>query len=355
MKIFEIVEKGYNILKQKNIADADIKAKELFYHIFDTDKSKYIAIVREEAENIFKENTEKYIKNYESKILEIAQNIPYQYITGKTYFIGNEIQVTKDTLIPRFDSEILVEQVVEQIIAKVKKGHKNIKILEVGVGSGALICGIISELVNNIDKKIRIEIFGMDISKEALKVAEKNIQKTIEKNFFKERKTEEIISTEKTISNKSIDLKVELENHDIFEYMEKDDNTFKILEYDIIYSNPPYITEEEMRELDEEVKKEPYIALYGGKDGLDYYTYMINKLSNIYSNLYKENKMERNTEKFEEDLIVENMKESKKIVIFEYGYKQYQAIEKIAKENGVKKIHKVIDMEGRDRVVILEY
>lgn len=177
---------------------------------------------------------EEYIKKYlhpednlEEALKRLANGEPVQYIVGDTNFYGNIIKVNKNVLIPRPETEELVEKTYNLIIDTFNKN--NIDIIDIGTGSGCIPITL---------KKLLPEanITGVDISKEALKVAKEN----------------------KIINNVSIILK----ESDVFTNVEG--------KYDVIISNPPYIREDE--EIMDIVKNnEPHLALYAKDNGLYFY------------------------------------------------------------------------------------
>lgn len=174
-----------------------------------------------------KEYLEKYLPKDKLKegLKKLEKGMPVQYIVGHVNFYGNILKVNKNVLIPRFETEILVEKTIEY--AK-KTFNKKINILDIGTGSGAIAI--------TLKKKLDAEVDAIDISEKALEVAKENaINNNVKINFFKS---------------------------DIFENVNK--------KYDIIISNPPYIAETE--EIEEIVKNnEPHIALYAKKEGLEFY------------------------------------------------------------------------------------
>ena len=166
-------------------------------------------------------------KLYKSSLEALKENKPIQYVIGNVNFYGLKFIVNKNVLIPRFETEELVEQVVEY--AKDLNKDK-IKILDLGCGSGAIGLTLKSILKDS-------EVTLTDISKEALEVARLNAN--------------------------NLNLDVTFIESDWF-------SNVKLEKYDIIVSNPPYIRTDE--EIEEIVKNnEPSLALYGGIDGLDCY------------------------------------------------------------------------------------
>ena len=185
-----------------------------------------------------KELTKQEEKKYRKIEKKLKKGLPIQYITKKAYFYNDEYYVNKNTLIPRPETEILIKDT--QNLIKEKYQSKDIKILDIGTGSG-----IIAITLNKLNKNYQIT--ATDISKKALKVAKKN---------QKEKKTN--IKFIKTDLYKNINDK-----------------------FDILISNPPYI-EENSNNVEKQVKEnEPYLALFGGKDGLDYYKSILKDIKKI--------------------------------------------------------------------------
>lgn len=173
----------------------------------------------------------KYLKNTDllDKLYEYTDRLlngePVQYIIGNVDFYGNKIIVNKDVLIPRFETELLVEKTIKYI----KNKHDNkIDILDIGTGSGAIAI--------TLDKEVNCNVDAIDISSEALEVAKEN--------------------------NKLNGTNVNMFISDVFDNVSK--------KYDVIISNPPYISNDE--EIMDIVKNnEPHIALYADMDGLYFY------------------------------------------------------------------------------------
>ena len=185
-----------------------------------------------------KELTKKNYKEYKRIIKKLNKGLPIQYITKKANFYGKEYYVNKNTLIPRPETEILVHK-TNQLIEK-HMNNKNINILEIGTGSG-----IIAITLKKLNKNYNIT--ATDISKKAIKVAKKNAK-----------------THNTTITFKKTDL---------YKGINKT--------YDIIISNPPYI-EENSQNIEKIVKdNEPKQALFGGKDGLDYYRRILKDITKI--------------------------------------------------------------------------
>lgn len=181
-------------------------------------------------------------KLYKSSLEALKENKPIQYVIGNVNFYGLKFIVNKNVLIPRFETEELVEQVVEYT----KDLNKDkIKILDLGCGSGAIGLTLKSILKDS-------EVTLVDISKEALEVAKLNAN--------------------------NLNLDVTFIESDLF-------SNVKLEKYDIIVSNPPYIRTDE--EIEEIVKNnEPSLALYGGVDGLDCYRKILANIKPYLNNKF---------------------------------------------------------------------
>ncbi len=238
---------------------------------------------------IMKEKIEylrKYLKDkdLDTALKELESGIPVQYIVGNTNFYGYDFKVNRNTLIPRFETELLVEKAYNYIKKYFNKDK--VKILDIGTGSGCIAITL-NKLLDDSD------VTGVDISSEALEVAKEN-----------------------NISNNA---NVKFIESDLFSNVNE--------KYDVIISNPPYIS------YDEEImnivwNNEPHLALYAPDNGLYFYDKII-KDSSKYLN-----------DKF--------------IMAFEIGYKQGEDIVKIVnryyKDTNIS-VEK--DYSGRDRFVFI--
>ncbi|MCK5050508.1 MAG: peptide chain release factor N(5)-glutamine methyltransferase [Candidatus Cloacimonetes bacterium] len=226
---------------------------------------------------------EKEISEAQLKIiLEITtrrkKHEPLQYILGETEFYGYKFKVSNSVLIPRPETELLVEKIIHE--------EKNIdNILDIGTGSGAIIIA----LAKNLDTE---NIDAVDISESALKIAQQNADlNNVEINFFRS---------------------------DIYENITN--------KYDLIISNPPYISQDEYELLPKEIKDhEPRSALHAENNGLYFYKKILQNAK-------------------------EHLTEFGKIY-FEIGYDQAEKITGIAKENGFSKIQVFKDLNGFDRIM----
>ena len=231
-----------------------------------------------------KKYLEKYLPKEKLKtaLKQLKEGKPVQYIIGNVNFYGNEIKVNENVLIPRFETELLVEKTINYAKKYLKS---NLNIIDLGTGSGAIATAL--------KKNIPCKIDAIDISPKALEIAKENAKNNnVEINFFKSDML-------KNVNNK----------------------------YDIIISNPPYISKDE--KIDDIVKNnEPALALFAEDNGLYFYKQI---LKNANKNLNK-----------------------KSIIAFEIGMTQGEKIKKIAKEYfPMSKIFIEKDYPGKDRFVFI--
>lgn len=226
MNIKQALEEAKNILKSNNFEDSNIIAKELLSYVLKKDRV-YLTINSDTA------LTDTEYAEFTKCIEQIIDGKPLQYITQKQEFMGIDFFVNEDVLIPQPDTEILVETVLD--ICE-RYGEQSLRILDLCTGSGAIAI--------SLSKILNTQVFASDVSTKALKVAEKN-----------------------NVLNNS---KVEFIESNLFEQINGE-------KFDIIVSNPPYIKNEEIKLLSKQVQNEPYIALAGGEDGLDFYRKIIDE------------------------------------------------------------------------------
>ncbi len=194
-----------------------------------------------------KENENKKIKQIINQRLRLY---PLAYINGKRNFFDLEFYVNKNTLIPRPESELIIEE----IIKKEEQNKKSKIFIDVGTGSACLIIS----LAKILSKNKKNYFYGLDICPKALKVAKKNAQKyNLHKkiNFYKSNLLEEVIKI-------------------------NDKNNFLNNKHLIIIANLPYLTKEEINN-SPTIKFEPKKALYGGLDGLDFYRKMLEQIKKL--------------------------------------------------------------------------
>lgn len=227
MTIRETMKKGMIDLKTNGIEEPKLKTRILMQFVLNKPR-QYLLVYDNEPLSLRQE------VNYFKAIKKIINGIPLQHITHMQEFMKMNFYVNEDVLIPRSDTEVLVEEVIA-IANKIKAK----KILDLCTGSGAIAVSLAKYVKNS-------EITAVDISSKALRIAKMNAK------------------------NNEVENQITFLQSDLFHEVPKE-------KYDIIVSNPPYIKKDIIKTLDREVQKEPEIALDGGYDGLDFYRKIIHQ------------------------------------------------------------------------------
>ena len=218
MNALELIKKGSSELKQKKIASFRLDSEILLSKVLNKRREEILI-------NLNQKICAKHESKYSDLIKRRSNNEPVAYICEEKEFWSKNFFVNNNTLIPRPETELMVEKLV-----KIFK-DKRISILDIGTGSGCILISLLSELKNS-------KGVGIDISKNAVLIAKKNAKRhkmQHNTNFF----------------NKSL----------ASNFIQK---------FDLIVSNPPYIMSKDIKNLNDDIKKyEPRIALDGGNDGLD--------------------------------------------------------------------------------------
>ena len=226
-----LLKNGQKILEQSGIREAGLDAWLLLEYITGKSRAYYFAHGDEGV-------TEETACRYQELIRKRAEHIPLQHLTHQAFFMGYEFYVNEDVLVPRQDTETLMEAALELL-----KGNKAPRILDMCTGSGCIITSLMLEVPEASG-------IGVDLSEKALEVAIRNAR--------------ELGTADRTKFVKS----------DLFsaEYFSKKDNAEKVTGYDMLISNPPYIPSGEIEGLMEEVQlHDPRMALDGMEDGLYFY------------------------------------------------------------------------------------
>lgn len=271
MIVRDIYNKSVDYLKKYGIKTAKIDTEIFLSEIFNCSRMEiYLSFDKPMSENEL-ERMRLFLKRRKA-------GEPIQYITQKAYFMGFDFFIKNGCFIPRFDTELLVEKIVD--VAQTMS--KPIRMLEIGGGSGAVAISI-AKLVEGVyidiveKEKIPLEVINVNIEKQ------------------------------------NVNDKINVIEGDFFELELKE-------KYDIIFSNPPYIAEQDT-EIEDSVRKyEPSEALFAGKDGMDFYTRFFNVMRNYPAAYY----------------------------FFEIGYDQKEKIENLFKKYETKFFR---DLNGIDRVV----
>ena len=226
MKIRDLIEKGKKDLKDNKIEDYDIISKLLIEHVCSISRSMIIVhqedIVDDEKEVSYKKCIEKIIKG-----------TPVQYITNSQEFMALNFYVDENVLIPQPDTELIVEEIIENYKSK------KCKIMDLCTGSGAIGIAIAKYIEG-------ASVVATDISTKAIQISKLNAEKNLVRG------------------------KIRFIESDLFEKIDESD-------FDVIVSNPPYIETDVINKLSAEVRHEPHIALDGGEDGLKFYRLIVDK------------------------------------------------------------------------------
>lgn len=281
--VVDLISYGVNQLRQAGALSPRLDAELILAHVLE--KDRYFIYMNpgyrpgDDAERRFCDLLNQRVKGK-----------PVQYIVGRQEFMGLDFLVNPSVLIPRPDTELLVESVLDWL--KEYEKETTVVLADIGTGSGAIAVSMAYYSSNT-------RIIATDVSIEAIEVAEYNARKH------------------------GVEERIEFVQGDLFQPLEKLNLQCRL---DGIITNPPYITEEEMDNLQREVKVEPRLALYGGKDGLDFYRRIA-----VQAPAY---------------LVPGGL------LAMEIGYNQADSVAGIIKETGKFEPVKVLkDLEDRDRVV----
>jgi release factor glutamine methyltransferase len=282
--LLEIIKYSSQLLAEINIKDSRLNIELMFCDILNCDRIKLYL-------DFDKPLSEDEKSKFKIMLRRRMKHEPLQYILGKTNFYGYRINIDKRALIPRQETEILVEKVLDDII---KSKSNNISILEIGTGSGCIAIAISKEL----DKlNIKHKILSIDKFVDTIELAKSNAKNNCVLDDYIEFEVEDFLSKKG-----------------------------RILDFDYIVSNPPYIPENNLEYLDLEIKNyEPIVALTDGKDGLLFYE----KFFNLYNERLKDMKLfveiGDKQKKQIEDLLV-----SKSIKNYEF-FRDYNNLDRILK------------------------
>lgn len=289
MTVKDVYENGQSKLKQAGIEEYQLDAWYLLEYVTGISRAMYFA---DSGKEMAEEQQNRYFELLEQR----AKRIPLQHLTGVQEFMGLEFLVNEHVLIPRQDTEILVEtalDVAKKQCAVGKDKEQRWKLLDMCTGSGCILLSILFYMKENGADG---EGIGADISPKALAVAEKNAAR--------------------------LGIKAEFLHSDLFEKVDG--------KFDMIVSNPPYIRTSELDTLQEEVKcHDPRIALDGMEDGLYFYRRIVDESRNrLCPGGY---------------------------LIFEIGYDQADAVSEMMKSAGFSGVTVKKDLAGLDRVVFGVY
>ena len=275
MNLEYTLKKGSQILKKNNIDSHQLDAQIILSNLMGVEREHLI------VKDKIKISEEIMIK-YDAAINRRINKEPVAYIIGKKEFWSQNFVVNYSTLIPRPESELLIYKVIKRF------KNRSINILDIGTGSGCILLSILKEL--NFSRGV-----GIDVSSKAIKVAKINSKKL-------------------NLSNRSTFKSVNIDN-------------FNQGKYDLIVSNPPYISSNDIKNLSKDVVNfEPLIALRAGIDGLD----LIKKV--IYKSKY--------------------LLKSNGLLAIEIGTNQYLQVSSLLKKKGFREVSKVCDFNNNVRCII---
>jgi len=248
--INKLLSWAIEFFKSKNIANPRLSAELLLSHTLNLSRIDLYL----NHDYVLKEDE---LKKYKEYIIKRLNNIPIQYITNQSYFRKLKLFVDERVLIPRPETELVVEK-AKEIIKTMLEQKKSLNILEIGIGSGAISLSLITEIKNDI------KIIATEKNPKAIEVAIIN---------------SELILNKDKLSNLAI-LNCDVVPEDDKEFDLKYKNNI-----DILISNPPYISNYDFENLDDEIKKyEPKDALVAGPTGIEAYEKILKK-SKPYLNL----------------------------------------------------------------------
>ena len=272
----EVFLSGIQKLNAAQVENPNLDAKIIFKHILSVDNEQFELCKK-------KEISSKITKSYFELIDRRIKREPIAYITNKQSFWNDEFKVTKDTLIPRPETELILESVISYFPDK----KIDLNIADLGTGSGCIIISLLQEYINASG-------IGIDISKEAIKIANEN--------------------------------KKLLKNHERLKLLDEDYAEYNLNGFDIIVSNPPYISQDSLDIQKDVYDYEPHLALFSKNNGIDAYNKIISNLaSRIDKNFF---------------------------LFLEIGLGQASEVTKLLKNNGFTEILTKVDLANIPRCVI---
>lgn len=305
MTLEELYKHGTNMLENAGVENPSVDAFYLLEYAAGLNRTRYL---------MFKDQpvTQLNIRQYEDLIEKRSTRIPYQYITGRADFAGLVFEVDPSVLIPRLDTEVLFEQSLRCL------GH-HAYVLDLCTGSGALGIAL---------KRYRPDIHMVlsDLSEEALRTARRNIENN---HLDIAEPSNAAAAPEDLVCGYDLNLGIRVMKSDLFDDMSAHEESAEGYTgcFDVIVSNPPYVTEEEYKNLMPEVRDhEPKLALTAGADGLDAYR-----------------RIAADAPQFLKD---------GGTMLLEIGCSQADSVSALLEENGFTDIRVIKDLAGLDRVII---
>jgi len=248
--------------------------------------------------NLEKKISKKKFFKYEILIKKKLKKFPTAYLLGNKEFYSMNFKVNENTLIPRPETEVIIEEIKKKF-----QNKKNFLVLDLGTGSGCILLSILKEFKNATG-------IGIDKYLETVKVARIN-------------------SKQNNLSKRSKFFKLDWSQKDFFKQVIKINKAFSgNKKFDLVVSNPPYLLKHEINTLMPEVLYEPKESLYDNKDGLSFYKIVLPKINSLVSeNSY---------------------------IYLEINPKNKKNIEKICKTNNLRNSHYIKDLSGKYRFVLIK-
>ena len=248
--------------------------------------------------NLEKKIPKKKFFKYETLIKKKLKKFPTAYLLGNKEFYSMNFKVNENTLIPRPETEVIIEEIKKKF-----QNKKNFLVLDLGTGSGCILLSILKEFKNATG-------IGIDKYLETVKVARIN-------------------SKQNNLSKRSKFFKLDWSQKDFFKQVIKINKAFSgNKKFDLVVSNPPYLLKHEINTLMPEVLYEPKESLYDNKDGLSFYKIVLPKINSLVS--------------------------EKSYIYLEINPKNKKNIEKICKINNLRNSHYIKDLSGKYRFVLIK-
>ena len=280
MNIKELLKKTEQFFKQHNIPQPRLDAEVLLADLLDMERIKLYV-------NFDYPLQDNQLAAFRERVIRRAKREPVPYITEKKEFMSLDFKIKEGVLVPRPETELLVEEIITYCE---EQSLDQPNIVEIGTGSGVIMISL-GHYIN------QAKILGIDTSQKAVELTRKNIKKH------------------------ELEDRLRVSRGDLLEPLIKREQE----NVDIVVSNPPYVSQDDMGTLPPEVKKEPDIALVGGEDGLEIYRKLIPQAKKV--------------------LLPGGL------LALEIGYDQGEDIKDILKENGWEDVKIIKDYNNNDRIV----
>lgn len=318
MTLHGLLTEGTQKLDRAGVLEAKLDARRLLLEAFQTDMAHFLMNQMQQLPG--DQATEQAVADYRAMIDRRCKRIPIQYILGHQEFMGLTFRVNGHVLIPRQDTETLVEQVLAEQMGK-RQDWQEKRILDLCTGSGCIAISLMA-------KGGFFNVTAADLSENALQAAKENAEDLLEDTeIVAENWGEEVVGRgtlgEKENAGRS-HRKLRLCKGDLFQALEPGDK------FDILVSNPPYIPTSVIGELQPEVRDyEPVLALDGCSDGKEFYRRIAGEAKNWLN--------------------------PGAAVYLEIGYDQGEGVCQLFRQNDFKNIRVVKDLPGLDRVIRADY